>query len=77
MLKYLRYINNLFQGDGIKLLNEDCDDGNFLNHDGCSSICKVEYGYQCNEIQNKSYCALSSILNCIKIIPGSSLITVF
>ncbi|CDW85153.1 UNKNOWN [Stylonychia lemnae] len=35
-------------GNGIRvggLLN--CDDGNNLNNDGCSSICSIEYGYEC------------------------------
>lgn len=29
-------------GDGIKLQGEDCDDGNTLSHDGCSSSCQTE-----------------------------------
>ena len=26
---------------------EECDDGNLINRDGCSSQCKVEQFYQC------------------------------
>jgi cysteine-rich repeat protein len=29
-------------GDGVEGSNEECDDGNFANHDGCSSICLLE-----------------------------------
>ena len=41
-------------GDGIQSngpLNtdgrEECDDGNTVSGDGCSSTCKIEYGYAC------------------------------
>jgi cysteine-rich repeat protein len=29
-------------GDGVQGPTEECDDGNFVNHDGCSSACKQE-----------------------------------
>jgi len=29
-------------GDSIKDLNEQCDDGNLINGDGCSSTCEIE-----------------------------------
>lgn len=29
-------------GNRIKLSNEECDDGNIVNDDGCSSKCKIE-----------------------------------
>jgi cysteine-rich repeat protein len=29
-------------GDGVQGLGEECDDGNFLSHDGCSSRCQRE-----------------------------------
>lgn len=29
-------------GDGMLSAGEECDDGNFINRDGCSSYCKVE-----------------------------------
>lgn len=28
-------------------LNEECDDGNLLDNDGCSSTCKIEEGFDC------------------------------
>jgi cysteine-rich repeat protein len=34
-------------GDGRRLGNEECDDGNRVNFDGCSSVCKVEPGFKC------------------------------
>lgn len=35
-------MNNLNKvcGDGIKATDEECDDGNRISGDGCSSICK-------------------------------------
>lgn len=33
-------------GDG-QLFNLDCDDGNSIDGDGCSSSCKTESGYIC------------------------------
>ncbi len=38
-------------GDKLILLNEDCDDGNAVSGDGCSSVCKVETGFNCNRGQ--------------------------
>ncbi len=32
-------------GDGEKQSNEECDDGNIINGDGCSSECKIEVEY--------------------------------
>lgn len=34
-------------GDLITLteFDEECDDGNTNDNDGCSSLCKVEFGY--------------------------------
>ncbi|HSD88020.1 MAG TPA: DUF4215 domain-containing protein, partial [Kofleriaceae bacterium] len=29
-------------GDGVRSSTEDCDDGNFASHDGCSSACLIE-----------------------------------
>jgi fibro-slime domain-containing protein len=34
-------------GDGIVAGNEQCDDGNMVSNDGCSSTCAVEPGYTC------------------------------
>ena len=33
-------------GDGI-LVKHQCDDGNLVNGDGCSSACGLELGYSC------------------------------
>lgn len=45
-------------GDGKREGNEECDDGNTDNNDGCSSLCKVEGGYQCLplEVNGKDMC---------------------
>lgn len=32
-------------GDGLKVLYEECDDGNLMNGDGCSSLCFIEDGW--------------------------------
>lgn len=34
-------------GDGI-MITDLCDDGNTLNGDGCSSVCKIETGWLCS-----------------------------
>ncbi|CAD8172923.1 unnamed protein product [Paramecium pentaurelia] len=34
-------------GDNIKTVFEQCDDGNNLNGDGCSSKCQIEDGFYC------------------------------
>jgi len=38
-----------FCGDGIKDSGEECDDGNLINDDGCSSVCKIEEPEEPNE----------------------------
>jgi len=35
-------------GDGQKEGMEQCDDGNTVNRDGCSSTCQIEQGYLCD-----------------------------
>ncbi|KAL4428862.1 hypothetical protein ABPG74_001349 [Tetrahymena malaccensis] len=36
-------------GDGKRITNQkECDDGNTINGDGCSSSCKVEDGWKCS-----------------------------
>ncbi|CAK66884.1 unnamed protein product (macronuclear) [Paramecium tetraurelia] len=40
-------------GDGIKVKNEQCDDGNVDNNDGCNHSCQVEDGYQCQTLCEK------------------------
>ncbi len=34
-------------GDGLVSLREECDDGNAVDGDGCSSTCGIEAGYGC------------------------------
>ncbi|KRX02171.1 Insulin-like growth factor binding protein, N-terminal [Pseudocohnilembus persalinus] len=35
-------------GDGIRVDPQtECDDGNSINGDGCSNLCKIESGYKC------------------------------
>ena len=34
-------------GDGFKAVDEECDDGNLINLDGCTSNCKKEIGWTC------------------------------
>lgn len=34
-------------GDGVRTGSEKCDDGNDIDHDGCSSDCKVEPYFHC------------------------------
>ncbi|HVW66904.1 MAG TPA: myxococcus cysteine-rich repeat containing protein [Candidatus Peribacteraceae bacterium] len=34
-------------GDGLLTGSEQCDDGNTVDGDGCSSACKIEPGFQC------------------------------
>jgi fibro-slime domain-containing protein len=36
-------------GDGILTAGEQCDDGNTVSGDGCSSTCTVEAGWQCSQ----------------------------
>lgn len=45
-------------GDGIKMPNEECDDGNTKNGDGCSSACKIEDHAICTSLVDgkKSNC---------------------
>jgi fibro-slime domain-containing protein len=45
-------------GDGNLDPGEDCDDGNLLDNDGCSSKCKVEGGFACppSVAQDSSTC---------------------
>jgi cysteine-rich repeat protein len=37
-------------GDGERVASEQCDDGNMLSGDGCSSSCVVEAGYECRSV---------------------------
>ena len=36
-------------GDGIRISNQlECDDGNQMDGDGCSSLCKIEKYWTCS-----------------------------
>ncbi|KAM3137590.1 hypothetical protein pb186bvf_010380 [Paramecium bursaria] len=43
-------------GDGIKTLDEQCDDGNLSLGDGCNQNCQIEALYQCNQFNSLSLC---------------------
>jgi cysteine-rich repeat protein len=46
-------------GDGIVLMVENCDDGNLINGDGCSSSCTTETNFECSNAPLKpSLCSL-------------------
>lgn len=42
-------------GDGLNKEFWECDDGNLIDGDGCSSVCTVEHGWQCLS-GDPSYC---------------------
>ncbi len=46
-------------GNGVLALNENCDDGNTVNGDGCSSACNAEAGRRCT-VANPSNCSTVS-----------------
>jgi fibro-slime domain-containing protein len=37
-------------GDGLKFPQEQCDDGNTISGDGCSSTCTIETGWSCKSV---------------------------
>ena len=43
-------------GDSIVIGSEECDDGNSINGDGCSSNCSIENNFACNTVVNTSVC---------------------
>ena len=43
-------------GDGTVAGAEECDDGDNVNYDGCSAICKVEAGFTCDNTYVPSNC---------------------
>ena len=47
-------------GDGVRLNNSalQCDDGNLINGDGCSSTCMIERGWKCESTgkDQRNYC---------------------
>ena len=50
-------VNNLVDicGDGYKTGLAECDDGNTIDGDGCSSDCKIEIGWNCSS-QSTTIC---------------------
>jgi len=55
-------------GDGNVDAGEDCDDGNALDGDGCSSTCKLEVGFTCTilAVQPTSTCQ-SGVGQCLEL----------
>lgn len=43
-------------GNGKLDSDEECDDGNELDNDGCSSVCTIEDGYACIEVDDEQIC---------------------
>lgn len=39
-------------GDGLNMGINECDDGNLINGDGCSSECRIEAGFECEKQAN-------------------------
>lgn len=55
-------------GDGILVIEENCDDGNLKNGDGCSSTCVLEAAFLCTNITSNTSNITSCnpcLLNCI------------
>ena len=52
-----------------------CDDGNNINGDGCSSDCIIEMGYICNTLENKTDKCYKNdhLLAYLKVNPGNTL----
>lgn len=48
-------------GDGMRSFGEECDDGNTIDGDGCSSECRVETGYTC---ENGTCAEITPAENC-------------
>ncbi|CAD8169247.1 unnamed protein product [Paramecium pentaurelia] len=53
--QYFKLIKNACYddcGSGIKSYDEQCDDGNLVDVDGCTSNCKIEVDYKCQDKAN-------------------------
>ncbi len=65
------YEGNITSLGIVSTQNEECDDGNQLSGDGCSSICTIEPGWYCIHKPNealllelpsfRSYCYIGSV----------------
>jgi cysteine-rich repeat protein len=52
-------------GNGIRELGEQCDDGNRISGDGCSSLCLAEDGYECQGVVGtQSSCIIDIFTTC-------------
>lgn len=56
-----------FCGDGNIDSGEECDDGNGLDDDGCSALCRVEIGFDCEavEVSDGVACPTNPSLDCL------------
>jgi fibro-slime domain-containing protein len=54
-------------GDGNEDAGEECDDGNGLDHDGCSHDCAIEPGFTCTDMEkpNTLPCPSNPALECV------------
>lgn len=48
-------------GDGKNMGENECDDGNLIDGDGCSSSCRIETGYTCYKVENSSDVCLDTV----------------
>jgi cysteine-rich repeat protein len=52
-------------GNNVRDLGEACDDGNFVTGDGCSNICQIEEGYDCDgNLGQASTCRIDIFVTC-------------
>jgi cysteine-rich repeat protein len=51
-------------GDGILWNKDECDDGNTVDFDGCSSLCKIEPGFTCESSNPDDKYGKSRCFNC-------------
>jgi cysteine-rich repeat protein len=51
-------------GDGIVDGTEQCDDGNTMNGDGCSSTCHIENGFLCSGMPSHCTCTMNAFIDC-------------
>ncbi|CAD8151512.1 unnamed protein product [Paramecium pentaurelia] len=49
-------------GDGLISNDEQCDDWNYLNNDGCSNNCIIEFGWVCNDEEPSKCYQITNIL---------------
>lgn len=65
-------------GDGLNLGQYECDDGNLINGDGCSSLCTIEPGYTCKTIGSIDICTdIRSPIGILSIKKGNVLVLRF